>query len=175
MEQVTSLKSITYILSGSLLYTYNGIAGGWMSGLAAIFGFVLFIIGLNRIKTGLDSSGKSGVSLMSVGAIIGGISSLLDLVPMIGILSGIGFIIAFLLLLLGLIRLNNSDAIGLIGQNGIVRLITAMVIAILGAFISLIPIFGNALASIFALIAMFLMVSGWLKVQEGITGQYAVT
>lgn len=171
---MTSSKSITYILSGSLLYTYNGLAGGWTSGLAAIFGFILFMIGLNMLKTGLDSEGRSGAGLMLAGAVVGGMASFFALAPLIGNLSGIGFIISFILIILGLIRLNKSASIGQIGKSGTSQVIAAMVIALFGAFVGMLPFVGNVIASLFALAAMLLKVTGWLKVQQGLTTSFIV-
>ena len=53
-DRLDAYKSVTYILSGSLLYLYNGLAGGWTSGLASMFGFYLFIKGLGMLKPSLD-------------------------------------------------------------------------------------------------------------------------
>lgn len=168
MERIKSFKSIAYILSGSLLYLYNGVSGGWTSGLAAIFGFVIFIIGLDMLRSGLDQPGQSGTNLMRIAAIIGAIASLFDLVPLMGWLSGIGFIASFIILLLGLLRLKNSAAIGLAGRNGATRLAIAMAVSIIAAIISILPFLGNFVASFFALAAMLLSFTGWLKIQEGI-------
>ena len=168
MEQLSSFKSVTYILAGMLLYQYNSLAGGWTSGLASIFGFSLYIIGLNMLKAGLDSKGKSAVSLMVVGGLIGGVSSLLDLIPMVGVLSGVGFIVSFALIAWGLFRLKGSSSLSQVGISGTKQIIIAMLVVIVGAFVSLMPFVGGIVASIFSLTAMVLTVTGWFKVQEGL-------
>lgn len=168
MDRIKSFKSIAYILSGSLLYLYNGVSGGWTSGLAAIFGFVIFIIGLDMLRSGLDQPGQSGAGLMRIAAIIGAIASLIDLIPLLGWLSGMGFIAAFAILLIGLLRLRNSATIGSAGSEGATRLAIAMAISIVAAVISILPFLGNIMASFFALASMLLSFTGWLKIQDGI-------
>lgn len=168
MEFSKAFKSITYILGGSLLYQYNGVADGWTAGLAAVFGFTIFIIGLDMLKEGLDDTGKSGVGLMRVGALVGGMAALIDLVPLLSLLAGLGFIASFLLILLGLFKLQKSEAIGPSGRSGARRLIYSMGISILAAMISMIPIVGGVFASIVALVAMVLSFTGWLKIQDGL-------
>lgn len=175
MENIICIKSISYILGGSLLYQYNGVSGGWTSGLAAMFGFTIFIIGLNMIESGLDQVGRSGISLMRVGAIIGAIASLIDLIPIFGWLSGLGFMAAFIIILLGLIRLKGSLTIGLIGQSGASRIIAAMVISIIAATISIIPFLGHVLASFLALLSMYFSFSGWLRIQDGLMDTYEIS
>lgn len=163
-----AFKSVAYILSGSLLYEFNGVAGGWTSGLAATFGFIIFMIGLNMLKSGLDGIGQEGIGSMRVGAIIGAISSLLDLIPFIGWISGIGFLAAFIFILLGLLRLKRSDALGFVGREGAGRLVWGKAVAIFSVLVSLIPFFGSIVASVLMLVSMYLSFSGWLRIQDGL-------
>ncbi|MFT5167627.1 MAG: hypothetical protein ACI8P3_002865 [Saprospiraceae bacterium] len=171
MERIHSFKSVTYILSGSLLYIYNTLAGSWTSGFAAIFGFVLFIKGLDMLKAGLDETGKSGVNLIRIAAIIGVIASCVDLFPLTGWLAGLGFMAAFILELIGFNRLKNSTSIGMVGKEGASRLAAAMIVSTIGAMVTMFPYFGNIAAAIFAFAAMYLVFSGWLKIQDGIMGE----
>jgi hypothetical protein len=171
MERIQSFKSVTYILSGSLLYIYNSLAGSWTSGLAAIFGFILFIKGLDMLKSALDETGQGGVNLIRTAAIIGVIASLFDLFPLTNWLAGLGFMAAFIIELFGFMRLKNSMSIGMVGKEGASRLVTAMIVSSIGAVVTIFPFFGNIAAAFFALAAMYLAFSGWLKIQDGIMGE----
>ena len=66
MEKKETIKAVTFIIVGSLLQLYNGVSGGWASTLVAIFGFVLFLMGLNKLKTHLDEAGQSAVKLLVI-------------------------------------------------------------------------------------------------------------
>ncbi len=168
MQQVSFFKSVTYILSGSLLYQYNSVAAGWTSGLAAIFGFIIFIMGLSMLKSGLSPEDQSGVKLMQIAAVLGGVASLIDLIPLFGFVAGIGFIITFVLILVGMIMLRKASAIGVKGRSGVLQIVIGMAVAIFSAIISIIPFYGGFVASFFALISMILSFTGWLKIQDGI-------
>ncbi len=168
MEKINSLKSIAYILGGSLLYQFNGVSDGWTAGLAAIFGFIIFIIGLDKFKSGVDQTGQSGAKFMRIGAILGGISSLIRLIPFIGLLAGIGFIVAFVLILIGLLQVRNSVSIGFAGKDGATRIIIGMILSIIAAMLSIMPFVGSIAASIFALGALILSFTGWIKIQDGL-------
>lgn len=167
-QKSDAYQSVTYILSGSLLYLFNGLAGGWTSGLAAMLGFYLLLKGISLLKSSLDEVGQGGLQLIRTAAIIGLIASVIDLFPLTSWLAALGFMAVFILEVLGLLRLKNSMSIGIKGREGASQLIIAMVIAIVGAAISMIPFFGGITASFFALVAMFLSISGWLKIQKGV-------
>lgn len=120
------------------------------------------------LKSGLDEIGQNGVGLIRSAAIIGIIASLFDLFPLTNWLAGIGFIAAFTLELIGFLRLKNSISLGSTGKEGASRLVTAMIVSAIGAVITIFPFFGNIVAAFFAIAAMFLAFSGWLKVQDGL-------
>ena len=51
MEKKT-ITSVTLILVGNMLTTYNNIGSGWTATVTAIIGFVMFFIGLGQLKSG---------------------------------------------------------------------------------------------------------------------------
>ena len=168
MQQNQVIQSVTYILCGALLQMFTGIGDSWAGSLAAIFGFIIFLNGLGQLKTGLDETGQGAVSLLTIGAIIGAASALFSMIPILGMLGGIGFIIAFGLELFGLLKLRSSSSIGQIGKDGSMLLIIAMGLAILTAIIGMVPFVGGFFASFIALTALILVFYGWLKVQRGL-------
>jgi hypothetical protein len=128
----------------------------------------MFLKGLGTLKTGIDSAGQGAVSLLTIAAVIGAASALFDMIPVLGMLSGIGFVVAFGLELFGLLRLQSSSTIGQEGRSGVTLLVISMGLAILTALFGLLAFVGGFVASFFALVAIIFVFQGWTKVQLGI-------
>lgn len=170
MEKKETIKSVTYVLSGALLQMFNGIGDGWISTLTAIFGMILFFIGLSKLKTGLDTVGQSGVKLLIIAAILSIVGFVFDLIPLMGIFASIVLIAAFVVELIGFLKLKASASIGVVGKSGVSLLIVAMILAILESLFSIVPLVGGIVGSILSLAALILVFFGWCKVQEGLIG-----
>ncbi|MBK8562517.1 MAG: hypothetical protein IPN76_04020 [Saprospiraceae bacterium] len=168
MQHHQVIQSVTYILGGTLLSMFTGFDGGWACSLAAVFGFVMFFKGLGTLKTGIDAAGQGAVNLLTIAAVIGAASAFFDMIPVLGKLSGIGFVIAFGLELFGLLRLRSSATIGQEGRSGVTLLVISMGLAILTALFGLLPFVGGFVASFFALGAIIFVFLGWTKVQQGV-------
>ena len=169
MEKKETIKSVTFIIVGSLLQLYNGVSGGWASTIVAIFGFVLFLMGLNMLKSSLDENGQGAVKLLVIASILGIIGLVIDFIPLIGFVSSIIYIVAFVIELVGFLKLKKSDSIGEIGKAGVTFLLIAMILAIVQIFLGLLPIpFMGILTLIIAIAALVLVLFGWIKVQEGL-------
>ena len=110
MEKKEIIKSVTFVLSGSLLQMFNGIGDGLWSTLTSIFGIVLFFIGLSKLKEGLDESGKAAVKMLIIAAILAGVGFLLNLIPLVGgVIASIVLLAAFIIQLIGYLKLKNSS------------------------------------------------------------------
>lgn len=168
MEKKETIKSVTFILAGALLQMFNGIGGGWISSLTAIFGLILFFIGLSKLKAGIDDKGKGAVKLLIIAAILGIIGLIFDIIPLLGIVAAIIFIVTFIVELIGFIKLRGSASIGESGKGGVTLLIIAMILAIVESIIGLLPLIGGIIGSIIALVALILVFFGWIKIQDGI-------
>lgn len=168
MEKKETIKSVTFVIAGSLLQMFNGIGGGWASSLTAIFGLVLFFIGLKKLKEGMDEAGQGAVKFLIIAAIIGVVGLLIDLIPLMGLISSLIFIAVFIVELIGFIKLKASKSIGEVGKGGITLLIVAMGLAIVQSIFGLIPFVGGMIGSVISIVAIILVFFGWLKVQEGI-------
>ena len=94
MDKKETIKSVTFVLSGALLQMFNGIGGGWASSLAAIFGMILFFMGLSKLKSGIDEKGQGGVKLLIIAAILSIVGFVFDIIPMLGIVASIVLIAA---------------------------------------------------------------------------------
>jgi len=168
MKQQHSSTAVTYILGGALLQLYAGIGSGWMSVIIAIFGFVVFYIGLDKLKFGLDPVGQSAASMLKLAAIVGAISAFVDLIPFLGILASLGYTAAFVIELVGFLKLKTSDSVGATGKSGASLLLIAMILAVLQSLIGLLPFVGGYLAAPLGLAALMMVFFGWIRVQEGL-------
>lgn len=168
MDKKETIKSVTFILGGSLLQMFNGIGGGWASSLTAIFGMVLFFKGLSALKEGLDEAGQGGVKLLITAAILSIIGFVFDIIPLMGIVASIILLAAFIVELVGFLKLKASASIGEEGKKGISLLLVAMILGIITSILGLIPFIGAIVGSIVSIIALVLVFFGWIKVQEGL-------
>ena len=165
-----TIQSITFILAGSLLQMFNGVGTNWTSTLAAIFGIILFFIGLKKLKDGLDEAGQGAVKMLNIAIIISIIGLVIDLIPMMGLVASIVFLVAFIFELLGFLKLKKSESIGEVGKSGVTYLIIAMLLGILTSIIGIVPFLGSVVGTVLSLIALIFVFFGWLKIQEGLIG-----
>jgi hypothetical protein len=164
-----SITSVTFILIGNMLFIYSSIGSGWTASLTAIFGIILFFIGLSRLKSYLDKTGQNGVSKLIWAAILVIIASALSYIPIVGIIpAGIINIIAFILLIIGLFNLKKSETLGETGAKGVNYLLVAMVLMIIVSLIGIVPLVGKLIKPVISFIAFILIPFGWLKIQEAI-------
>ncbi len=168
MEKKETIKSITFILSGALLQMFNGIGGNWAASLAAIFGLVLFFIGLKKLSEGVDAEGQGAIKMLTIAVIIGLVGLVFDIIPLLGIIAPIIFIVAFVFELIGFIKLKSSKSIGESGKSGITLLLIAMGLSILESILGIVPFLGAIIGSVLSLIALILVFYGWIKIQEGL-------
>jgi hypothetical protein len=173
MEKKETIKSVTFILSGSLLQIFNGVGDNWRATLASIFGIILLFIGLRNLKNGLDNPGKKAVMLLIVATVLGIIGLIFDLIPLLGIVAGIFFILTFILELVGFIMLLSSATIGAGGKTGAILLIIAMIVAVIESILGLLPFVGGIIGGILGIIALILVFFGWLKIQDGLLSNEA--
>ncbi|MGM0650809.1 MAG: hypothetical protein ACQES1_09930 [Bacteroidota bacterium] len=168
MEKKETINSVTFILSGSLLQMVNGIGNGWATTLAAIFGMVLLLVGLSKLKSGIDEAGKPGVKILFIAAIISIVGFVFDIIPLLGIVATILLLVAFIIELVGVIKLKASTSIGESGKSGINLLLAAMIIAIVESIFGIVPYVGGIIGSILSIVALILVFFGWIKIQGGI-------
>lgn len=167
MKQSSSSTAVTYIVGGALLQLYAGIGSGWLSIFIAIFGFAVFYVGLGKLKTSLDVTGQSAVGMLKTAAIVGAISAFIDLIPLLGIVASLGYIVAFVIELIAYLKLKNSNTIGNIGKSGATLLLLAMILAVVQSLLGLLPFIGGFLAAPVGLAALMLAFFGWIRIQEG--------
>ena len=168
MDQKTIARSITLVLVGTLLTTFNSIGTGWAPTVTAIIGYVFFFQGLGIMKLYLDEPGKAAVKLLTTAVILGLIGTVLSLIPVIKIVGSIVLLIAFVFEILGFLKLKASETIGVEGQKGVQFILVYIILVIVAVIIGIIPAIGSLFASVLSLIGLILLILGWIKVQEGL-------
>lgn len=162
-----SITAVTFILIGNMLTTYGSIGSGWTSTLTAVFGVILFFTGLISLKSFLDQRGQNGISNLIWAAVLGIIATGLGYIPLVGAIpAGILNLIAFVLQLMGLLKLKKSKTLGAIGASGVNYLLAAIVIMIIAGIFNMIPFAGGYIKPVIAFFAFILIPFGWLKIQE---------
>lgn len=167
-NRASFIQSVTLILSGGLLQACGNIGAGWSGALVAIAGFVLFYVGLGNLALGLDETGRKAAGLLKIAAMVGAVGGLIDLIPLMGWLAGLLYIVAFVLEVVGFMQLKNAPSLGYEGQSGVSQLIVANILAVIAALLGIMPMVGGFLASFLYLGVVALLLSGWLKVQRAL-------
>jgi len=77
-----------------------------MSTILALFGLIIFFIGLSKLKQGLDKPGKEGVKLLMIVAVLAIIQSLSGYLPFVeGIFGSIIHVVTIFLFFFGWIKI----------------------------------------------------------------------
>jgi hypothetical protein len=169
--QTQGIKATSMVLGGVLLTAFSNIGKGFASEIIVLAGFVIFLVGLRSLKQMLDENGQGAVGLIYVAAIIGAIGALIGLIPVVGIIATIGLIAAFIIQLVGYIKLKSSETIGDIGSKGANLLVISMIIALVGGIFGIIPAVGGMINTIISLVVLLMVITGWRNIQKGIIGE----
>ncbi len=175
MEQKTSVQAITYVISGELLQLTGYVGGSWIGNLIVIIGLCFFLYGLTELKFLLDYKGQKGVSMLIVAAIIGIGASLIDFISFFGFIPALLSITAFILQIIGFMRLGQSDSIGTNGKSGTTLMFAAMGFAIVAEALGIIPFVGSFMGGFFAIGAVLCCLFGWIRLQDGILSKLTPT
>jgi hypothetical protein len=165
-NNLQALHSFMYILPGTLLLQLNGFYESIPSFLISIFGCIILITGYRKLISISDQHFKKGVNMLNTAIYILIASLVIDLIPFLGIIATIGYIIGFGLQLYGFILIKDSPLLQQNGIDGINFLISSMALSIFGFFINLIPFFGDYFASYIFAIVFVLITFGWIKLFE---------
>lgn len=153
------------ILLAVILHTFSFINNTTATITAALIGLVLYIIGLSKLKDGMDINGLNAVSKLKIAIIISILAAVLDYIPLMGWASTFFAIIAFIFEFLGYSALATSTAIGQEGIKGAKLLRNSMIVLIIAVIFSL---FTDTVAGILAILTLFLAFSGWAQIVFGL-------
>ncbi len=160
-------KGALWVLIGGLLFIYKEIGDGIAFKIIALAGVITFFLGLGKLVRSLDEEGAGGVKKIRIAVILLIVATFLDMLPLMGLIAGIIAIIAFIIELMGYIRLKGSESIGEIGQSGAKLLVINMVLLAVASLFGIIPFVGNMVVSLVATMSLILWCVGWLKIEQG--------
>ncbi len=190
--------SVSYILAGMLIQVGATAMSGWGAAIASLFGFIVFFTGLNKLKNTMDAKGQEAVQMLILAVFIGLGASVLDFIASLtvtrdiytlgaGMMAGsfapsifervvsFIFIAAFVLQLIGYVKIKDSELIDATGRTGSTLLIIAAALAIVASIFSgMFIIGGGFVAGIFGIGSLFLVLFGWLGIQKSIATKSSV-
>lgn len=112
-----------------------GLLGGWIAVAAAIY----ICVWSGKLKVLLDAAGQAGCQMLFIGAILYAVASFLNGIPFLNIVGFLVAIVAWVMALIGYIRLMASKSFGTMGNKpGLVMLIAHCV-----GILSFLPLFGT--------------------------------
>lgn len=164
-----STQGAYLILLASLLHLYSDIDSKISTNVAALVGFIIYLVGLGKLSRSLDDKGKSGVTKLKIAVIIGIIAALFGLLPLVGgIIAAIFRLIAFIFEFLGYTNLKNSETLNEQGRSGASTLRVSMILMVLAVLLGLIPLMGSTIAGVLTLIALWFVFKGWRNILFGL-------
>jgi hypothetical protein len=164
-----SITSVTYILIGYMFFIHYDIGEGWTVYLTTLFGVILYLMGLFRLKEALDETGKSAINKLFIAFILGFVAYPLKLLPFLG--SVLVFILnlsALVLQVRGYSKLKKSSSLSSKGVVGASLLIGATVLVFIAGIFGILPFAGSYIKPVIAFIAFIIVPFGWLKIQAGL-------
>ena len=190
MELTNSARknATSQIFLGVLLFSLSGIAGGILAallglvlksltlvsivvliaGIAAILGYVLYVLGLGNFKnilSGEDAAAVSKIWLAALLALAGSVITVVtSFIPGIAIIGTIAAIAAYVLNLLGFMALKNSSTFPTMAKAGANKLFLAYILYLAGSIAAFfLPSF---IAGIINLVALVMIILGWAAIKN---------
>lgn len=169
-----SAKGAFLLLTGMLMHTFTMIDDSIVIKIAAFVGFIIYWLGIEKLKSGLDTTGQKGASYLKKSIVLNVIGLILDMIPLMGVVANIFYIISFIVNFMGYGKLSHSEMIDPKGQVGASRLKTAMILSVI------VSLFGFAedwlfllgpvgiLLGMMQLCVILLIYFGWRRIILGI-------
>lgn len=165
-NSVAGAASMTILVS-MILSGYNSIDNTAMTKLAALIGFIMYLVGLSKLGSAVDAEGKSGVSKLKISVYISILGVFISWIPLVGgIIGGIIFIFAFILQYMGYGNLMKCSTIGATGNNGASKVRLSMIVSVVAAVVNFFP-FTGMIVSILSLLALWFVYTGWTMIYTG--------
>jgi hypothetical protein len=137
-----------------------------MAVVAIIVGYFLFLQGLKGFSGILNPQDGAQVKKIRNGVILGIIAAAIDFIPLIGIVSGIVNLIAFIIMLLAYSALKNSATFPPQARRGAGTLFTSQILIAIGVVLGWIPLIGGFFEFILSGIAYILVLVGWSTIRK---------
>jgi hypothetical protein len=137
-----------------------------MAVVAIIVGYFLFLQGLSSFSGILNPQDGAQVKMIRNGVILGIIAAAIDFIPLMGIVSGIINLIAFIIMLMAYSALKNSATFPPQARRGAGTLFTSQILIAIGVVLGWIPLIGGFFEFILSVIAYILVLVGWSTIRK---------
>lgn len=144
--------------------TFRVLAYALLAGV--IIGYFIFFKGLTDFRRLLGPADSAAINRVRMGVLLGLIAAILGFIRPIAWLNPVLSAIGFILMLLGYNALKNSTTFPMEGRKGASRLFVAMILAIAGALLSLIPVAGGFINTVCLIVVVFMTLSGWAAIRD---------
>lgn len=156
------------VLMAMLLHVFTFVNDTMATTTAALIGLILYIVALGRLKSEIDATGQSAISKLKIAIIVSIIASIFNYIPLMGWLSTVLAIIAFLFEFMGYGKLKESVSVGDEGRSGAGMLRNSMIVLMVSALVGFLS---DTAAGFIALIALIMVFSGWTQILFGLEEQ----
>lgn len=166
------LNKITSIFDSPVPFSMDGevdVSGMVMPiifSLASIVGLIMYMMGLKNFATQLDEVGSKAIKLVFYGVVLTIIANFIGLIPLMGFLSGLVALAAFILEFIGLMQFKKSTSLNEIGSKGASQLYLAMLFALIGSVVGIIPLIGLVPSFVLMVLYYIFLFMGWSKVKN---------
>lgn len=161
----TAANGAYLVLLAVILHTFSLINNTTATTTAALVGLFIYISGLNKLKSDIDANGQNAAGKLKTAVFISILAVIFDYIPLMGWVSTICAIIAFVFEFLGYNLLTTSATIGEEGRKGARLLKNSMIVLIVAA---LFGIFSDTVAGLLATATLLMTFSGWTQIVFGI-------
>jgi hypothetical protein len=137
-----------------------------MAIVAIIVGYFLFLQGLKGFSGILNPQDSAQVKKIRNGVIMGIVAAGLDFIPLMGLVSGIVNLIAFIIMLMAYSALKNSATFPPQARRGAGTLFTSQILIAIGVVLGWMPLIGGFFEFILSGIAYILVLVGWSTIRK---------
>jgi len=140
---------------------------GFLLVVAMIAGYVLYLKGLGEFRQILSGGDAESIAKVRTAVILGIVGLVAAFIPFIGWLAALVLnIVSFVMMLQGFSKLRFSPTFPALARQGASSLYTAMIVSLVGAIVSIIPLVGGFFALVLSIIAFVMLFSGWGKIKN---------
>ena len=159
------------VMIAILFHVYDVVGDSIMTGIVALFGLCLYLVGLNKLKRVIDIKGAQGVIRLKIAVILSIVAVILGWIPILGsIVSGILLVMAFFFEFMGYGSLRYSASLGAVGRIGAGKLRMGMMVLLLGVFLDFFPL-TDMVVGLLSIVALWFVFQGWKMIIIGIEEQ----
>lgn len=139
----------------------GGLLGPIIVGVLALVGYVYYFIGVKGMRdSAVDTPLQDGTAKVYKGVLLGLIATIVDIIPLLGIVAFVLNIIAFVFMMQGFGILRKLP-INELAAKGAQQLWLVMLLSLIGVIIGIIPLVGGVLSLICSIAVLVYAFLGW--------------